>query len=92
MIRGAKGYLIVTDSDPHKGQGQVAVFERDTFTCAHCNTIHTVPPRASQAESPGRCFQCDQLICKNCLNKGCTPFELKLEAWEHREKFLRDLQ
>lgn len=90
-MRGTGGYLIITDPDPHKGRGEVAVQEFDTFTCAHCQSVQRVKPMAKTFESPGRCFQCDKLICQKCLNFGCTPFERKLEEYEARERFRSQL-
>jgi len=90
-MRGTKGYLIITDPDPQRSKGETAREEYDTFTCAHCNTVHKVKPMAKTFEAPGRCFQCDQLICQKCLGFGCTPFERKLEEMEARDRFRREL-
>lgn len=67
------------------------VVECDTFTCAHCNTVVFVPPRAAPAESGGFCRLCMKLICGPCSDHGCTPFEKKLEAMEAREAWRRAL-
>lgn len=87
MMRGVGGYLIITDPDPQRSRGQQAVQEWDTFTCAHCQRVQQVKPLAKSHESPGRCFACDKLICQQCLGKGCTPFEKKLEEYERRMQF-----
>lgn len=89
LRRGAGGHYEVFDPDPPKGQPKL--FERETYTCAHCGSLHTVPPLGTQAETPGRCFQCDKLICQECLKGGCTPFEKKIEEMEARGRLFSAL-
>lgn len=63
--------------------------EADTFTCFHCNTVVHVQPKCDPADLGGMCKICMRLICPSCVDKGCNPFEKKLEAWEARERALR---
>ena len=61
--------------------------ECDTFTCCHCNTVVFVKPRAPAEESGGFCRMCMKMTCPRCTDKGCTPFEKKLEAMEAQARF-----
>jgi hypothetical protein len=61
--------------------------EFDTFTCAHCNRVTHVKPRARPQDIGGLCKQCMGLICPACVGQPCVPFEQKLQAWEARERF-----
>lgn len=60
--------------------------ERDSFTCAHCNTVVFIEPRARPEDSGGFCRMCMKCICGPCTNHGCTPFEKKLEQVEARQR------
>lgn len=64
-------------------------FERDTFTCKHCNRVTHVKPRMDAASLGGLCKICYGLICPFCVGKGCDPFEAKLERQEARQLALR---
>ena len=89
-MRKAGGYLTIYDPDPHKGAGQKALVECDSFTCAHCNTVVKVKPLCDAADAGGLCKQCMGHICKGCYAIGsCTPFEEKLRLAEHRQMVLR---
>lgn len=59
--------------------------ECDTFTCAHCQHIVHVPPRADPASCGGLCGHCNGLICPKCVGKECRPFLQQLEEAEARE-------
>lgn len=83
-MRNPGGYSVLVE--PGK-----AAEERDTFTCIHCNTIVEVTPKMSPAEMGGFCRLCMKPVCKNCADKGCTPFEKRLEAMEQRAKFFRSV-
>lgn len=77
------GYSVITSPD--------GVKEWDTFTCFHCNSKVNVPLKADPSEMGGLCKNCMKLICPKCLDKGCYPFEKKLERAENRDRFLRSL-
>lgn len=63
--------------------------EMETYGCFHCNSIVHVMPRMDPANLGGLCKQCMRLICPRCLDKGCVPFEKKLEIQEKRDIALR---
>jgi len=66
------------------------VQEHETFTCAHCQRIVHVPPRAAPASLGGVCKQCMGLVCPACVAAAqCDPFEKKLGRAEARSRFLR---
>lgn len=82
-MRRAQGYATIVDPDR-------PMVERDTFTCAHCNSIVTVEPMADPSTFGGFCCQCHKHICGSCADNGhCTPFEKKLEEMERRDRFVR---
>lgn len=80
-MRLAQGYTVVTGPAPGTG-------ERDTYTCAHCNRVHTIKPMCAPADMPNVCHMCGDkhrpsFICKPCEAKGgCDPFEEKLKRME----------
>ena len=74
------GYAIIVDPD---GPTQ----EVDTFTCFHCGTIVDCKPFVDGAAMGGRCTCCDSLICLDCVGKGCSPLQKKLEQWERRREY-----
>lgn len=88
-MRQPQGFLEVIGSGAGAG-------EWDTFTCAHCNTVHAVKPMAKADELPDVCHLCGDkhrpsFICKNCLGKGCRPFEKALEQMEAKARFRAEL-
>jgi hypothetical protein len=80
------GYSIITD--PAKSRPE----EADTFTCFHCGTIVDCKPFQDGAAMAGLCSCCDKYICLNCVGKGCTPLERKLELQERRHQYEKLLQ
>lgn len=62
--------------------GEDGVREMDTFTCAHCQRIVHVKPKCRIDELGGFCRACMKAVCPSCADKGCVPFEKKLEAAE----------
>lgn len=83
-MRGTTGYATLYDPTFRGGHPK----EADTFTCAHCNTIVHVKPRAPLEDLGGRCTICDSLICSKCVGKQtCDPFEEKLKRWEARKSY-----
>lgn len=63
-------------------------YERDTFTCTHCNSVVIVEPRQDPATMGGFCQMCMGHVCMPCAGQGCTPFEKKLDAIERRGRLL----
>jgi len=76
-MRNAGGYLIMDRAGK--------TVERDTFTCAHCNSVVFVQPRADPATMGGFCRSCMKLICPKCAGKPCAPFQKQIEAAERRD-------
>jgi hypothetical protein len=60
--------------------------ELDTFTCAHCNRVTHVAPRARPEDIGGLCKQCMGLICPACVGGACVPFLKRLEQMEARAR------
>lgn len=81
-MRRPQGYAVTVE--PGK-----ATVEEDTFTCCHCNAIVFLSARQDPSAAGGFCRLCMGHICSACADKGCEPFERKLEAMERRDKFLR---
>lgn len=81
MLR-SQGYATITSPDG-------GMVESDTFTCAHCQRIVHVAPRANPADVGGLCKVCMGLICPRCVGRRCAPWEKKLQKMEARERFLR---
>ena len=79
-MRRAQGYLVIVDPNERDP------IERDTFTCSHCNTVVVVEFKAAPEDLGGFCRMCMKNICKNCLDKGCEPFEKKLLEMEARDR------
>jgi len=81
-MRNPGGYACIVEPDrPTR--------ELDTFTCAHCNRVTHVAPRARPEDIGGLCKQCMGLICPACVGKPCVPFLKRLEQMEARERFRR---
>jgi len=82
------GYTIRADYNHDR-----PVMEAQTFTCQHCNAVTfccdpvTFKPAAPE-DLGGRCTVCNNLICKNCVGKGCYHIEKRLDD---EEKADRDL-
>jgi DNA-directed RNA polymerase subunit RPC12/RpoP len=83
-MRGTSGYATLYDPDFKGGHPK----EADTFTCAHCNSIVHVKPRAPLEDMGGYCTVCSSLICLKCVGTGtCDPFEEKLKRMEARRSY-----
>ncbi len=82
-MRRPQGYAIIVD--PYAD-----TIECDTFTCCHCNKIVPVPPAPAPMVG-GFCRLCMLNVCDECSDKGCTPFEKKLEAMEAKDRSLRSM-
>jgi hypothetical protein len=63
--------------------------ECDTFTCAHCGGIVHVKSKCNPDDLGGMCRLCMKMICPQCVDLGCTPFEKRLEQVEKRDRILR---
>ena len=82
-MRRPGGYAVWTDPD-------APTVERDTFTCAHCNAVTIVKPKAPPEDAGGFCRQCMAMTCKRCTAQGtCTPFLKRVEISERRSRLLR---
>ena len=98
-MRNAGGYAFVINPlaahvrlDDRKARPEMTcegVTEFDTFTCKHCCHVVHVKVRQRPEDLGGLCKQCMGLICSECVDKGCTPFEKQLELVEARDRALR---
>ncbi len=73
-MRNADGVITVSGPD--------GVFETDTFWCGHCGAHPKIQPKCSPEDLGGRCTLCGNLICPQCVGKGCDPLEEKLRRAE----------
>lgn len=80
-LRNKGGYIVITDPDG-------LTIERETYQCCHCNAHYT---REVGKGPPAMCLMCMQPTCGRKQCDPCTPFEAKLEAWEGRRRFWRDI-
>lgn len=80
MRRRATGYMVGTDTLTGK-----VVDERDSFTCAHCNTVFWLKPGQDTAATGGYCRACDSYVCPKCAGQDCTVFMRKLERAMSRD-------
>jgi hypothetical protein len=79
-MRRPGGYARI--DDPDRGRQ-----EFDTFTCAHCNRITHVKPKARPEDIGGLCKVCMGLICAACVGDACVPFLRRLDEMEARARF-----
>lgn len=97
LFRQAHGYFVSTDPDPTKSQGQQAVVEKSSVTCGHCNSIVLVKAMCRPEEMPyALCWGCRRNICLKCdaeraRTLTCDVIENKLDRWEARDRFRREL-
>lgn len=75
MMLRPQGYATLIDPDS-------GMTERDTFTCAHCNMIQHVKPRAHAEDIGGLCKACMGLICATCVGGKCVPYLEKVDQLE----------
>jgi len=82
------GTSIITNTSDvpiqHNGYniGSFSQRERHSFTCCHCNKVTFVEARCDPADLGGRCTCCDDLVCKDCVDKPCFPLEKRLGLYE----------
>lgn len=79
-MRRPGGYGVAT--------GPEGVFEIDTFTCSHCNSIVEVPVGTRPEDLGGFCRPCGKLICSKCVDKSargetCRVWEKQCEDLEN---------
>jgi DNA-directed RNA polymerase subunit RPC12/RpoP len=82
-VSRARSYVTSTDASGR-------THEADAYTCAHCNRIVVVEPKATLAG----CRMCGprKLICPRCDAVGsCTPFERRMERAEARDRTRRSM-
>lgn len=71
--------------------------ELETFTCNHCSGIRPVEVvrRGVEVSNIYWCDVCDARVCGPCVNEKrdhrCVVWERKMEAAEHRQRFLCDV-
>lgn len=83
-MRRAGGYAAIVGPD-------APVKEMDTVTCCHCQRVVFVGARQDPSTLGGFCRMCMKHTCGPCADKGCTPFERKLEESERRFQTLRSM-
>lgn len=97
LFRQAQGYLVTSDPDPTKSRGQQALVEQSTVTCGHCTKLVPVPANCPAHAMPyALCWGCRRNICLACDEERartltCDVIENKLERWEARDRFRREL-
>lgn len=86
-----RGYATITDPDAQ-------IWERDTASCGHCNTVIFVKPGTATTvyliqhrdgrwteEAGAFCRCCMTPVCLKCDRDGrCTPFEAWLQQQEKK--------
>jgi hypothetical protein len=82
MLRKAGFYYIEVDPDK-------PTYESDGFVCKHCQKAVFVKPGQKAEDMGGHCKMCDDLVCSECVDKGCDPFEKKLERMEAVANYFR---
>jgi len=95
LFRRPQGYLVSTDPDPTKSKGQQPIVEYATITCGHCGSLVKVDLKAPQPPTE-LCYGCQRNICSRCIAERartmkCDVIENKLERWEAKDRFHRDL-
>ena len=75
------GYIVVTDPDG-------GVQEKETYQCCHHNGHFA---RNVGQGPPAMCLMCMQPTCGSKACDVCIPFEAKLEAWEGKRRFWKEL-
>lgn len=92
-MRNAGGYAVIISPDGGAANFDrmrieripAGIYEADTFTCAHCNSIRHVKVKAPMDEVGSICRGCMKMVCPRCAEGACIPFEKKLEEMEKRE-------
>ena len=69
--------------------GNVSTWE--SSTCAHCQSITTIPNRRKMHEVTDVCRSCMKLICLQCAGFPCRPWEKEMERQEARARMFRDI-
>jgi hypothetical protein len=97
-MRNAGGYAVIVSPEPQQvtfdhlrcEQVGVGTTEADTFTCAHCNRIIHVRPRAAPDEFGSMCRNCMKMVCPDAAcNKDCIPFMKRIEQAEKKDMMRR---
>jgi hypothetical protein len=97
LFRRAHGYLVTSDPDPTKSQGQKALVEKHTITCGHNGELVDVPANCPAEKMPYTlCWGCRRHICIACAQEmdrtgKCDVIENKLERMEARDRFAQDV-
>jgi hypothetical protein len=69
--------------------GPDGAVEMTTFTCVHCNRVTHVWPKMRMDELGSMCRSCMRMVCAQCADGPCVPFEQQLERMEARDAALR---
>ena len=102
-MRSPNGYAFVVSPDPNvvtfdhetqkiKSRREVinaGTYETDTVMCGHCGRHMHIRPYMDPADMGGLCKQCMKFECPECVGKGCTPLEKKLQEAEERDRIRR---
>ncbi len=98
-MRGATGYLTLTDPDQ-------PLVERDTAICGHCQRVIFLKPNTAATvylildhttlqyhdEAGAFCRVCMRPICLPCHDRGrCVPWERMMELIEARDRLIRQV-
>lgn len=89
VINPKAAYVRLDDKDARPEMACEGITEFDTVRCGHCGRIVHVKARQRPEDIGGLCKQCMRFECPSCVDKGCTPFEKKLEMAEARDRALR---
>lgn len=89
FINPAAAHVWLDDRSSRPEMMCEGVTEMDTFTCGHCCRVIHVKAMQRPEDLGGLCKRCMKLECPECVDKGCTPFEKKLEMAEARDRALR---
>lgn len=55
-----------------------------TSTCAHCQKLTDIPNKRKLTDVVDICRQCFALVCLDCADKPCIPWQKQIEDQERR--------
>lgn len=95
-MRRAGGYAVIVSPDESYAQLddkrarpqliRSGTTEFDTVSCGHCGRIVHVGARQRPEDIGGLCKVCMRFECPDCVDKGCSPFEKRLEQAEAADR------
>ena len=74
------------------GQWNGKMTEVHASVCAHCNTPTEFPSMRRMMEFVDICRGCMKLICPNCANGPCRPYEKEAERQEQLARLQQRIQ